>query len=81
MDQLLTNTLKALQHLTNTARLKSYKKEDHSDIADLLDQVDYVFNLLAEVPIEWGRIQNIFESVGYKHKDFNPNALKIGLDQ
>lgn len=73
-------TLKGLQHLTNTARLKSYRKDDHSEIAEILDQADHIFNLLNEDSVNWRRIKNVFESVSFHHKDCNPNDLKLDID-
>jgi hypothetical protein len=79
MINLHNQTLKGLQHLTNTARLKAYRKEEFAEIGEILDQVDYVFNLLKEEPVDWRRIQNIFELITHNHKDCNPNDLTLDI--
>lgn len=80
MNSLHNKTLKGLQHLTNTARLKSYRKDDHAEIAEILDQVDYIFNLLKEESVDWRRIKNIFEGVAHRHKDCNPNDIIFDVE-
>lgn len=55
--------IKAVQHLTNTARLKAYKCDDYEKIAVLLDQVDHVLNLVQEEWIDFDRIQRVLDSV------------------
>lgn len=80
MNNLQNQALRGLQHLTNTARLKAYRKDGFSEIAEILDQADHVFNLLKEEPVDWRRIKNVFELVSHHHKDCNPNDLTLDID-
>ncbi|MCF7675231.1 MAG: hypothetical protein K9N23_12740 [Akkermansiaceae bacterium] len=70
-------TLRAIKHLVTTARFKAYHGEDNKRIASLLDEADYICNLLSSDEIDFLRIQRVLTAISEQYTECSGEILSI----
>ena len=75
MNSELQHALKAVQHMVSTARTKAYLSEDPNRIAELLDQVDYILNLVMERDVDYNRVRRILADLSERFTESSKSIL------
>ncbi|MES2997141.1 MAG: hypothetical protein V4733_10070 [Verrucomicrobiota bacterium] len=74
------NIIYVIHEIVIMARLKSYHKESHDEIAELLDTADHLCNL-AEGDNDAEIDEKFFELVFRKHPDLNVQKIKESINK